>query len=129
MVVQVIEAVKNLTTYQNLRVDGVYGGVNINNQKQMLSDGLDILVATPGRLFDLAASGVLRLSSIQKLVIDEVDEMLFIGFRPQLMNILDILPRKRQNILFSATLTEDVEKIINNFFKNHKKIEIVQSVK
>ena len=125
LVVQVIEAVKNLTTYQNLRVDGVYGGVNINNQKQMLSDGLDILVATPGRLFDLAASGVLRLSSIQKLVIDEVDEMLFIGFRPQLMNILDILPRKRQNILFSATLTEDVEKIINNFFKNHKKIEIV----
>ncbi|MCF6298099.1 MAG: DEAD/DEAH box helicase, partial [Flavobacteriaceae bacterium] len=125
LVVQVIDAVKSLTTYQNVRVDGVFGGVNINNQRQMVSEGLDILVATPGRLYDLAVSGVLRLSSIQKLVIDEVDEMLFIGFRPQLMNILDILPQKRQNILFSATLTEDVEKVIDNFFTNAKKIEIV----
>jgi ATP-dependent RNA helicase RhlE len=86
---------------------------------------LDILVATPGRLFDLAVSGVLRLSSIQKLVIDEVDEMLFIGFRPQLLNILDILPKKRQSIMFSATLTEDVEQVIKSFFKSPKKIEIV----
>ena len=125
LVVQVVEVVKSLTSYQNIRVDGVYGGVNINNQKQAVSEGLDILVATPGRLFDLAVSGVLRLSSIQKLVIDEVDEMLFIGFRPQLVNILDILPKRRQNILFSATLTEDVEKIIKSFFKNPRKIEIV----
>jgi len=125
LVVQVVEAVKSLTTYQNIRVDGVYGGVNINNQKQAVNDGLDILVATPGRLFDLAVSGVLRLSSIQKLIIDEVDEMLFIGFRPQLLNILDILPQRRQNILFSATLTEEVEKIIANFFKSAIKIEIV----
>ncbi len=125
LVVQVVEAAKSLTTYQTVRIDGVFGGVNINNQRQMVSEGLDILVATPGRLFDLAVSGVLRLSSIQKLVIDEVDEMLFIGFRPQLMNILDILPKKRQNILFSATLPEDVENIIKGFFKSPKKIEIV----
>ena len=125
LVQQVVEAAKSLTTYQNVRIEGVYGGVNINPQRQMINEGLDILVATPGRLFDLAVSGVLRLSSIQKLVIDEVDEMLFIGFRPQLINILDILPRKRQNILFSATLTEDVEKVIKDFFKTPKKIEIV----
>jgi ATP-dependent RNA helicase RhlE len=125
LVTQVVQAAKELTTYQNVRIDGVYGGVNINNQKQMVSEGLDILVATPGRLFDLAVSGVLRLSSIQKLVIDEVDEMLFVGFRPQLMNILDILPKKKQSILFSATLTEDVELIIKGFFKNPIKIEIV----
>jgi len=125
LVLQVVEAAKSLTTYQNVRIDGVFGGVNINNQRQMVSEGLDILVATPGRLFDLAVSGVLRLSSIQKLVIDEVDEMLFIGFRPQLLNILDIIPKKRQNILFSATLPEDVENIIKEFFKNPKKIEIV----
>jgi len=125
LVVQVVDAVKNLTIYQNVRVDGVFGGVNINNQRQMISEGLDVLVATPGRLYDLALSGVLRLSSIQKLIIDEVDEMLFIGFRPQLINILDILPSKRQNILFSATLTEDVDKVIKDFFKNPKKIEIV----
>jgi len=125
LVMQVVEAARSLATYQNVRIEGVYGGVNINPQRQIISEGLDILVATPGRLFDLAVSGVLRLSSIQKLVIDEVDEMLFIGFRPQLINILDILPQKRQNILFSATLTEDVEKVIKNFFKNPKKIEIV----
>ena len=125
LVLQVVEAARSLTTYQNVRIEGVYGGVNINPQRQMVNEGLDILVATPGRLFDLAVSGVLRLSSIQKLVIDEVDEMLFIGFRPQLINILDILPQKRQNILFSATLTEDVEKVIKGFFKNPKKIEIV----
>ena len=128
LVVQVVEAAKSLTTYQTVRIDGVFGGVNINNQRQMVSEGLDILVATPGRLFDLAVSGVLRLSSIQKLVIDEVDEMLFVGFRPQLMNILDILPKKRQNILFSATLPEDVENIIKGFFKSPKKIEIVPVV-
>ena len=125
LVVQVVEVVRSLTSYQNIRVEGVYGGVNINNQKQTINEGLDILVATPGRLFDLAVSGVLRLSSIQKLVIDEVDEMLFIGFRPQLINIIDILPQKIQNILFSATLTEDVAKIIKSFFKNPIKIEIV----
>ncbi len=125
LVAQVVEAAKQLTNYQSVRIDGVFGGVNINNQRQMISEGLDILVATPGRLFDLAVSGVLRLSSIQKLVIDEVDEMLFIGFRPQLLNILDILPKKRQSIMFSATLTEDVEQVIKSFFKSPKKIEIV----
>jgi len=125
LVMQVVDAAKSLTKYQNVRIDGVFGGMNINNQRQMVSEGLDILVATPGRLFDLAVSGVLRLSSIQKLVIDEVDEMLFIGFRPQLMNILDILPQKRQNILYSATLTEDVDQVIQNFFINPRKIEIV----
>ena len=125
LVVQVVEAAKDLTSYQNVRIDGVFGGVNINNQRQMVSEGLDILVATPGRLFDLAVSGVLRLSSVQKLVIDEVDEMLFIGFRPQLINILDILPKKRQSILFSATLTEDVDQVIKKFFKGPKRIEIV----
>ncbi len=125
LVLQVVEAAKSLTTYQNVRIEGVFGGVNINNQRQMVSEGLDVLVATPGRLYDLAVSGVLRLSSIQKLVIDEVDEMLFIGFRAQLLNILDILPLKRQNILYSATLTEEVDEIIQSFFKNPKKIEIV----
>ncbi|MGI9532422.1 DEAD/DEAH box helicase [Lutimonas sp.] len=125
LVAQVVTVAKELTTYQNVRIAGVFGGANINTQKEMIVEGLDILVATPGRLFDLAVSGVLRLSSIQKLVLDEVDEMLFIGFRPQLLNILDILPKKRQNIMFSATITEDVEDMINSFFHRPRKIEIV----
>lgn len=125
LVAQVVEVARDLTTYQNVRIEGVYGGVNINTQKEMVSQGLDIIVATPGRVYDLAVSGVLRLTSIQKLVLDEVDEMLFVGFRPQIMNILDILPRKRQNIMFSATLTEEVDELIQSFFKSPKKIEIV----
>ena len=125
LVSQVVKVAKELTSYQNVRIEGVYGGANINTQKELITQGLDILVSTPGRLFDLAVSGVLRLSSIQKLVLDEVDEMLFVGFRPQLLNIFDILPRKKQSIMFSATLTEEVDELIQNFFKSPKKIEIV----
>ncbi len=125
LVAQVVSVTEELTAYQNVRIAGVYGGVNINPQKERIIEGLDILVATPGRLFDLAVSGVLRLAAIQKLVLDEVDEMLFIGFRPQLLNILDILPKKRQSIMFSATLTDEVDTLIQSFFKSPKKIEIV----
>ncbi len=125
LVAQVVSVAEELTAYQNVRIAGVYGGVNINPQKERIVEGLDILVATPGRLFDLAVSGVLRLAAIQKLVLDEVDEMLFIGFRPQLLNILDILPKKRQSIMFSATITEEVDTLIQSFFKSPKKIEIV----
>ena len=125
LVTQVVGVAKELTSYQNLRIEGIYGGVNINTQKETINKGLDLLVATPGRLYDLAVSGVLRLSSIQKLVLDEVDEMLFIGFRPQIINILDLLPKKRQSIMFSATLTDEVEELLQYFFKSPKKIEIV----
>lgn len=125
LVAQVVEVTEQLTHYQNVRVAGIYGGVNINRQKEQVSAGVDIVISTPGRLYDLAVSGVLRLSSIQKLVLDEVDEMLFIGFRPQLMNILDILPKKKQSIMFSATLTEEVDLVIQSFFRSPKKIEIV----
>jgi len=87
-------------------------------------NGLDILVATPGRLVDLALTGLLRLKDIQKLVIDEVDQMLSLGFRQQLISFLDSLPAKRQNLMFSATITEDVEKVIAKYFYEPLKIEI-----
>jgi len=81
-------------------------------------------VATPGRLLDLALSGALKTKYIKKLVIDEVDEMLDLGFRPQLQKILEILPEKRQNIMFSASITKAIEAIIYDFFNNPEKIEI-----
>lgn len=124
LVVQVVNEVKKLTDYITVRVAGVYGGTNINTQKQMVYDGLDILVATPGRLLDLSLTGNLRFKQLQTLVIDEVDEMLNLGFRTQLTNILDILPERRQNLLFSATLTDDVDSIIKSFFNSPVKIEI-----
>lgn len=123
LVLQVIKEIESLTPYMTVRIAGVYGGANINTQRQVIHNGLDILVATPGRLFDLALTGVLRFKSVQKLVIDEVDEMLNMGFRPQLMSILDLLPEKRQNLMYSATLTPDVEAIIDLYFDKPERIE------
>ncbi|MBT8375968.1 MAG: DEAD/DEAH box helicase, partial [Bacteroidia bacterium] len=124
LVVQVVQEAEKLSKYINNRILGVYGGTNINTQKREVAQGLDILVATPGRLYDLAVSRVLQLKSIQKLVIDEVDVMLDLGFRHQLMNIFDILPQRRQNIMFSATMTADVDQLISDFFINPERISI-----
>ena len=127
LVVQVVSEIEKFSKYINNRVLGVYGGTNINTQKQAVAQGQDIIVATPGRLYDLAVSRVLQLKSIQKLVIDEVDVMLDLGFRHQLMNIFDILPPRRQNIMFSATMTKDVDDLITDFFTNPTKISIAVS--
>ena len=127
LVLQIVNEIEKLTTYINVRVTGVYGGTNINTQKQAVSQGLDIVVATPGRLYDLAVSRALQLKSIQKVVIDEVDVMLDLGFRHQLMNIFDILPLQRQNIMFSATMTDEVDKMITEIFTNPQRISVAKS--
>lgn len=127
LVLQVVEQAKSLTTYINARVMGVYGGTNINTQKKAVAEGMDILVATPGRLYDLVLSQAIRLKAIKKLVIDEVDVMLDLGFRYQITNILELLPERRQNTMFSATMTEDVDLLINDFFRNPTKISIALS--
>ncbi len=124
LVLQVVEELKSLTTYINARILGVYGGTNINTQKQAVYEGCDILVATPGRLLDINLTGVLKLKSVKKVVIDEVDEMLNLGFRPQLVSILERLPEKRQNLMFSATMLPEIEGIIKDFFPLHEKVEI-----
>lgn len=124
LVVQILNEIKKLTQYTHIRSAAIYGGANINTQKKVIYDGVDILVATPGRLIDLAFTGVLRLKYIQKLVIDEVDKMLNLGFRSQLTSLLEILPAKRQNLMFSATLTPEVEMFINITLPIVQKIEI-----
>ena len=123
LVAQVVESVKALTPYMSLIVIGVYGGVNINTQKAVVEKGVDVLVATPGRLYDLAMNGAFKTKMIKKLVIDEVDEMLNLGFRTQLKNILDLLPPRRQNLLFSATITEEVEILIETYFNDPIRVE------
>mgnify|MGYP001799584381 CR=1 FL=1 len=123
LVAQVVQNVEEVTRFMNVRVGGAYGGTNIKTQIAMLGEGLDVLVATPGRLLDLIFNGSLKVKQIKKLVIDEVDEMLTLGFRDQLGKILDLLPDRRQSLLFSATLTDEVEKIIATFFQLPKRIE------
>ncbi len=123
LVAQVVETVQKLTPYMSFAVAGFYGGVNMNPQMETASGKLDMVVATPGRLVDIVLSGALKLKSIKKLVIDEMDEMLNLGFRTQLKNILDLLPAKRQNLLFSATITEEVQALMDEFFNNPAVIE------
>lgn len=123
LVIQVVEAAKKLGAYRSLVVGGVYGGVNMKPQAEAILNGLDILVATPGRLYDLILSGALKTKSIKKLVIDEVDEMLNLGFRPQLRNIMDLLPERRQNLMFSATITPEVEELLDVYFNSPLRIE------
>ena len=127
LVLQVVEQIESLTTYLSTRALGVYGGTNINTQKQAVAQGTDILVATPGRLYDLSLTGVLQLKAVKKLVIDEVDVMLDLGFRYQLTNIFELLPERRQNIMFSATMTEEVDALIDDFFTRPAKISIAVS--
>ena len=123
LVAQVVENIKALTPYMRLVVVGVYGGANINTQQIEVRKGVDVLVATPGRLYDLAMNGAFKTKMIKKVVIDEIDEMLNLGFRTQLKNILDFLPARRQNLLFSATMTDEVEALIELYFNNPVRVE------
>jgi ATP-dependent RNA helicase RhlE len=127
LVAQVVETLKELTEYIDCRIVGIYGGTNMNTQKIGLQEGADIVVATPGRLYDLALCRALQLKGIKKVVIDEVDVMLDLGFRYQLTNIFELLPNKKQNIMFSATMTEDVSELIDSFFSNPEKVQIALS--
>ncbi len=127
LVVQVVEQIELFAKYINVRTVGVYGGVNMNTQAQNLRQGADIVVATPGRLYDLVLSRALQLKAIKKLVIDEVDVMLDLGFRFQITNILELLPEQRQNIMFSATMTDDVSVLIDDFFISPHTISIAVS--
>jgi len=127
LVIQVVKDLEELTKYMNCRVLGIYGGVNIKRQRVALAEGTDIVIATPGRIYDLALDQSMSLKGIKKLVIDEVDVMLDLGFRYQLSNILELLPERRQNIMFSATMTDHVEALIDDFFVDPKKISIAVS--
>lgn len=127
LVLQVVENIQSYSKYISHRVLGVYGGVNISTQAQYVMQGCDILVATPGRLYDLAIDNVLKLKTVKKLVIDEVDVMLDLGFLPQLTSIFELLPDKRQNIMFSATMTESVDTLIDEFFISPTKVSIAVS--
>lgn len=127
LVVQVVEEVEKLTQFMSVRTLGIYGGVNINTQRKNLAEGVDVLVGTPGRVMDLALDGVLRFDALQKLVIDEFDEILNLGFRVQLTSILSMMKSKRQNILFSATMTEDVDEVLEEFFEFPEEVSLAPS--
>jgi len=127
LVVQVSEILHTLTENLTTRVIGVYGGKNINTQKLLFNEGCDILVGTPGRVMDLAIDNAISLKEVQKLIIDEFDEMLNLGFRPQLTHIFEMMKEKRQNILFSATMTDAVDEMLDEYFANPVEISLAKS--
>lgn len=127
LVVQVAEEVEKLTQFMSVRTVGVFGGVNINTQKKAVYEGVDILVGTPGRIMDLALDGVIRFDALQKLIIDEFDEILNQGFRFQVTSILSILKNKRQNILFSATMTDEVDEMLDEYFDFPEEVSLAPS--
>lgn len=127
LVVQVTEELEKLTAYQNVVAVGVYGGVNLKQHAAEVERGCDFVVGTPGRLYDLIVTGSLKFRALRHLVIDEVDELLELGFLPQLTKIFELLPERRQNLLFSATMIPEVAKVIADTFNFPVTIEAAPS--
>ncbi|TYL48098.1 DEAD/DEAH box helicase [Marinomonas sp. IMCC 4694] len=115
LAVQIEASVTQYSRHLNVRSMVAYGGVDSEPQKQGLIDGIDILVATPGRLLDLAHQRAVHFDELEVLVLDEADRMVDMGFVDDIYNILDRLPESRQNLLFSATMTDSVRVIADEF--------------
>ncbi len=125
--VQVGGDIEELTTYSELRHAAVYGGIGWTKHADLVAPGIDILVATPGRLWDLYQANALSLRKVRYLVIDEADRMLDMGFMPQLRQLFEIIPPKRQNLLFSATFSGKVEKMAEEFLDHFERLEVAPS--
>jgi len=121
---QVADSARDYGKYLPLRVAQVFGGVNINPQITALRSGCDILVATPGRLLDLAQQRAADLSKVTVLVLDEADRMLDMGFIPDIRRIIKLLPAKRQNLLFSATYSDDIRALAERLLHDPMSIQV-----
>jgi len=120
---QVSQSVKTYGKYSSLRSAEVFGGVNINPQFKMLEKGVDILVATPGRLLDHVEQKTLDLSSVEIFILDEADRMLDMGFIKDIRRIMQLLPKKRQNLLFSATFSTEMKNLARTLLSNPEVIQ------
>jgi ATP-dependent RNA helicase RhlE len=123
LVMQIDVAVTELAKYTDLRHVALYGGIGPKTQIETLQKGVDILVATPGRFWDLYSRGEIGVKLLSTLVMDEADKMMDMGFMPQINRILEVIPRKRQNLLFSATFPEKVERLSENFLEAPIRVE------
>jgi len=124
LAVQVAASVAAYGKHLSLTSGVVYGGVKINPQMMKLRGGVDVLVATPGRLLDLFRQNAVKFSQVETLVLDEADRMLDLGFSDDIQKILSLLPKKRQNLLFSATISGDIQKLTDGLLRNPVLIEV-----
>lgn len=124
LVVQIAEHARQLALNTDLRIIAIYGGIGPKAQIDAMQQGVDVLVATPGRFMELYLKGVLPTKQIKTLVLDEADRMMDMGFMPQLRRIFEVIPHKRQNLLFSATYAEKVERLAAEFLEFPVRIEV-----
>jgi ATP-dependent RNA helicase RhlE len=124
LVVQLAEHTKRLAKYTDLRIAALYGGVGVKAHSDLIKAGVDIIVATPGRFMEIYLRKELPVKQIKTLVLDEADRMMDMGFMPQLRKIFEVLPVKRQNLLFSATFGERVERLSQDFLEFPIRIEV-----
>ena len=124
---QVAENVKAYCRHTPLRSAVVFGGVDMAPQTAALRAGVEILIATPGRLLDHVQQKTLNLSQTQMLVLDEADRMLDMGFLPDLQRIINLLPKQRQNLMFSATFSPEIKKLAGSFLSNPVSVEVARS--
>jgi len=121
---QVLQSARTYGRHLSLTAATIYGGVGMEPQTRALARGIDVLVATPGRLLDHMGRGHLDFSRIEVLVLDEADRMLDMGFAPDVRRILDALPEQRQTLLFSATISADVDRLAHRALQGHASVEI-----
>ncbi|MFB9841566.1 DEAD/DEAH box helicase [Mucilaginibacter ginsenosidivorans] len=124
LAIQIEENVRTFATYTDLRVVTLYGGLGPKTQIEQVYKGADIIVATPGRFMDFYLAGHLVTKLLQVLVLDEADKMMDMGFMPQINRILEVVPRKRQNLLFSATMSDKIRELSANFLEFPTVIEV-----
>jgi len=124
LAMQIEENIRTYSKYTDLRVVTVYGGLGPKTQIENIKKGVDIIVATPGRYMDIYLAGHIVTKTLQVLVLDEADKMMDMGFMPQINRILEVVPRKRQNLLFSATMSEKVHQLSANFLEFPTVIEV-----
>jgi len=124
LAIQIDENIKDYGKYTNIRHTVVFGGVKQNGQVEKLKRGVNILVATPGRLLDLINQGFISLKSVNMFVLDEADRMLDMGFINDIKKLLKLLPEKRQSLFFSATMPDNIVELSRKILKNPKKVEV-----
>ena len=124
LALQIGKSVASYGKHLSLKSGVVYGGVKINPQMMKLRGGIDVLVATPGRLLDLFSKNAVKFSQVEILVLDEADRMLDMGFIDDIGKILVLLPKKRQNLLFSATFSADIRKLADELLNKPLQIEV-----
>jgi ATP-dependent RNA helicase RhlE len=123
---QVEESLRGYAKYSGLRTAVIFGGVNMLPQTEALRRGVEVLVATPGRLLDHAQQKTLNLSQVEVFVLDEADRMLDMGFIPDVKRIISMLPAKRQNLLFSATFSEEIRKLADSFLHDPVMVQVAR---